>query len=114
MYVYDTLTEVNQALQRCDEILEEAALGIGYVSRQSDIDRLLEGRVTLRIYIDALNYYVDDKLDQPLRQDFKKNATETIKEKYGEDNVEWVISEADKIKIDSWNPKFTPHLMKNI
>ena len=46
--------------------------------RQSDIDRLLDGRVTLRIYIDALNYYVDDKLDQPLRKDFKKNATESI------------------------------------
>ena len=85
MYVYDTLTEVNQALQRCDEILEEAALGIGYVSRQSDIDRLLDGRVTLRSYIDALNYYVDDKLDQPLRQDFKKNATETISRIHLED-----------------------------
>ena len=85
MHVYDTLTEVNQALQQCDEILEEAALGIGYVSRQSDIDRLLEGRVTLRSYIDALNYYVDDKLDQPLRQDFKKNATETISRIHLED-----------------------------
>ena len=85
MHVYDTLTEVNQALQQCDEILEEAALGIGYVSRQSDIDRLLEGRVTLRNYIDALNYYVDDKLDQPLRQDFKKNATETISRIHLED-----------------------------
>ena len=85
MHAYDTLTEVNQALQRCDEILEEAALGIGYVSRQSDIDRLLDGRVTLRSYIDALNYYVDDKLDQPLRQDFKKNATETISRIHLED-----------------------------
>ena len=85
MHVYDTLTEVNQALQQCDEILEEAALGIGYVSRQSDIDRLLDGRVTLRSYIDALNYYVDDKLDQPLRQDFKKNATETISRIHLED-----------------------------
>ena len=85
MHVYDTLTEVNQALQRCDEILEEAALGIGYVSRQSDIDRLLDGRVTLRSYIDALNYYVDDKLDQPLRKDFKKNATETISRIHLED-----------------------------
>ena len=85
MYAYDTMVEVDQALQRCDEILGEAALGIGYTSRQSDIDRLLDGRCTLRIYIDALNYYVDDKLDQPLRQDFKKNATETISRIHLED-----------------------------
>jgi len=72
-------------LQKCDEILGEAGLGLGYTSRQSDIDRLMEGRCTLRIYIDALNYYVDEKLDQPLRKDFKKNATETISRIHLED-----------------------------
>ena len=85
LYAYDTLIEVDQALQKCDEILGEAGLGLGYTSRQSDIDRLMEGRCTLRIYIDALNYYVDEKLDQPLRKDFKKNATETISRIHLED-----------------------------
>lgn len=85
MYVYDTMMNVDEALQECDTILSEVGLGIGYTSKQTEIDRLLEGRVTLRIYIDALNYYVDDKLDQPLRKDFKKNATETISRIHLED-----------------------------
>ena len=72
MYVYDTMMDVDEALQECDTILSEVGLGIGYTSKQTEIDRLLEGRGTLRCYIDALNYYVDDKLDQPLRKDFKK------------------------------------------
>ena len=85
MYVYDTMMNVDEALQECDTILSEVGLGIGYTSKQTEIDRLLEGRVTLRCYIDALNYYVDDKLDQPLRKDFKKNATETISRIHLED-----------------------------
>ena len=85
MYAYDTMLAVNDALLRCEEILGEAGLGIGYTSKQSEIDRLLEGKVTLRRYIGVLNDYVDDKLDQPLRKDFKKNATETISRIHLED-----------------------------
>ncbi len=85
MYVYDTMMDVNEALQECDEILGEVGLGIGYTSRQNEIDRLLEGRGILRIYIDMLNSYVDTKLDQPLRKDFKENATETISRIHLED-----------------------------
>ena len=85
MYVYDTMMNVDEALQECDTILSEVGLGIGYTSKQTEIDRLLEGRVTLRIYIDALNYYVDDKLDQPLWKDFRENATETISRIHLED-----------------------------
>ncbi|MCF0230501.1 MAG: hypothetical protein HUJ76_12530, partial [Parasporobacterium sp.] len=65
MYAYDTMLAVNDALLRCEEILGEAGLGIGYTSKQSEIDRLLEGKVTLRRYIGVLNDYVDYKLDQP-------------------------------------------------
>lgn len=85
MYVYDTMMDVNEALQECDEILGEVGLGIGYTSRQNEIDRLLEGRGILRIYIDMLNSYVDTKLDQPQRKDFKENATETISRIHLED-----------------------------
>lgn len=78
MYVYDIMMDVDEALQTCDTILDEIDLGIDYTSREKDIDRLLEGHGTLHRYIDVLNCYVDDKLDQPLKKDFKKNATETI------------------------------------
>ena len=85
MYVYDTMMDVDEALQTCDTILDEIDLGIDYTSRKKDIDRLLEGHGTLHRYIDALNCYVDDKLDQPLKKDFKKNATETISRIHLED-----------------------------
>lgn len=85
VYAYDTMVKIDEALQKCDEILEEVGIGIGYSSRQADIDRLFEGRSTLLMYIDALNYYVDDKLDQPLYKDFRENATETISRIHLED-----------------------------
>lgn len=85
MYVYDIMMNVDEALQICDTILDEIDLGIDYTSRKKDIDRLLEGHGTLHRYIDVLNCYVDDKLDQPLKKDFKKNATETISRIHLED-----------------------------
>ena len=85
MYVYDITMDVDEALQTCDTILDEIDLGIDYTSREKDIDRLLEGHGTLHRYIDVLNCYVDDKLDQPLKKDFKKNATETISRIHLED-----------------------------
>lgn len=85
MYVYDTMMDVDEALQTRDTILDEIDLGIDYTSRKKDIDRLLEGHGTLHRYIDVLNCYVDDKLDQPLKKDFKKNATETISRIHLED-----------------------------
>lgn len=85
MYVYDIMMDVDEALQTCDTILDEIDLGIDYTSREKDIDRLLEGHGTLHCYIDVLNCYVDDKLDQPLKKDFKKNATETISRIHLED-----------------------------
>lgn len=85
MYVYDIMMNVDEALQTCDTILDEIDLGIDYTSRKKDIDRLLEGHGTLHRYIDVLNCYVDDKLDQPLKKDFKKNATETISRIHLED-----------------------------
>lgn len=85
MYVYDTMMDVDEALQTCDTILDEIDLGIDYTSRKKYIDRLLEGHGTLHRYIDVLNCYVDDKLDQPLKKDFKKNATETISRIHLED-----------------------------
>ena len=85
MYVYDTMMDVDEALQTCDTILDEIDLGIDYTSRKKDIDRLLEGHGTLHRYIDVLNCYLDDKLDQPLKKDFKKNATETISRIHLED-----------------------------
>ena len=85
MYVYDTMMDVDEALQTCDTILDEIDLGIDYTSRKKDIDRLLEGHGTLHRYIDVLNCYVDDKLDQSLKKDFKKNATETISRIHLED-----------------------------
>ena len=85
MCVYDIMMDVDEALQTCDTILDEIDLGIDYTSRKKDIDRLLEGHGTLHRYIDVLNCYVDDKLDQPLKKDFKKNATETISRIHLED-----------------------------
>lgn len=85
MYVYDIMMNVDEALQTCDTILDEIDLGIDYTSRKKDIDRLLEGHGTIHRYIDVLNCYVDDKLDQPLKKDFKKNATETISRIHLED-----------------------------
>ena len=85
MYVYDIMMDVDEALQTCDTILDEIDLGIDYTSREKDIDRLLEGHGTLHRYIDVLNCYVDYKLDQPLKKDFKKNATETISRIHLED-----------------------------
>ncbi len=85
MYVYDTMMDVDEALQTCDTILDEIDMGVDYTSRKKDIDRLLEGHGTLHRYIDVLNCYVDDKLDQPLKKDFKKNATETISRIHLED-----------------------------
>ena len=85
MCVYDIMMDVDEALQTCDTILDEIDLGIDYTSREKDIDRRLEGHGTLHRYIDVLNCYVDDKLDQPLKKDFKKNATETISRIHLED-----------------------------
>lgn len=85
MCVYDIMMNVDEELQTCDTILDEIDLGIDYTSREKDIDRLLEGHGTLHRYIDVLNCYVDDKLDQPLKKDFKKNATETISRIHLED-----------------------------
>ena len=85
MCVYDIMMDVDEALQTCDTILDEIDLGIDYTSREKDIDRLLEGHGTLHRYIDVLNCYVDDKLDQPLKKDFEKNATETISRIHLED-----------------------------
>lgn len=85
MYVYDIMMDMDEALQTCDTILDEIDLGIDYTSREKEIDRLLEGHGTLHRYIDVLNCYVDDKLDQPLKKDFKKNATETISRIHLED-----------------------------
>ena len=85
MCVYDIMMDVDEELQTCDTILDEIDLGIDYTSREKDIDRLLEGHGTLHRYIDVLNCYVDDKLDQPLKKDFKKNATETISRIHLED-----------------------------
>ena len=85
MCVYDIMMDVDEALQTCDTILDEIDLAIDYTSREKDIDRLLEGHGTLHRYIDVLNCYVDDKLDQPLKKDFKKNATETISRIHLED-----------------------------
>lgn len=85
MYVYDIMMDVDEELQTCDTILDEIDLGIDYTSREKEIDRLLEGHGTLHRYIDVLNCYVDDKLDQPLKKDFKKNATETISRIHLED-----------------------------
>ena len=85
MCVYDIMMDVDEALQTCDTILDEIDLGIDYTSREKEIDRLLEGHGTLHRYIDVLNCYVDDKLDQPLKKDFKKNATETISRIHLED-----------------------------
>ena len=85
MCMYDIMMDVDEALQTCDTILDEIDLGIDYTSREKDIDRLLEGHGTLHRYIDVLNCYVDDKLDQPLKKDFKKNATETISRIHLED-----------------------------
>ena len=85
MCVYDIMMDVDEALQTCDTILDEIDLVIDYTSREKDIDRLLEGHGTLHRYIDVLNCYVDDKLDQPLKKDFKKNATETISRIHLED-----------------------------
>ena len=79
MYVYDTMMDVDEALKTCDTILDEIDLGIDYTSRKKDIDRLLEGHGTLHRYIDVLNCYVDDKLDQPLKKDFNINASERIR-----------------------------------
>ena len=62
LYAYDTMAEADEALQRCEEILGEAGLGIGYASRKSDIDRLMEERCTLRIYICLL--YTSDAADE--------------------------------------------------
>ncbi len=53
MYAYDTMLAVDEALLRCEEILGEAGLGIGYTSKQSKMDRLLKGKCILLIYIAA-------------------------------------------------------------
>ena len=39
MYVYDTMMDVDEALQTCDTILDEIDLGIDYTSRKKDIDK---------------------------------------------------------------------------
>ena len=39
MYVYDTMMDVDEALQTCDTILDEIDLGIDYTSRK----RILTG-----------------------------------------------------------------------
>ena len=39
MYVYDTMLTVDEALKECESILEEEGMGIGYTSRQSEVDR---------------------------------------------------------------------------
>lgn len=50
MYVYDTMMDVDEALQTCDTILDEIDLGIDYTSRkkQSGLLQILSELLTER------------------------------------------------------------------
>lgn len=78
LQAYETLLEIDEALQACEKELDKIGLGIGYTSKSTTVDKVMEDRTTLLLYIESLQEYVEEKIDKPLYNDFKKNATETI------------------------------------
>ena len=89
--------DIDEALEKCEEILNKVSLTIEYSSVKSDMEKYLldsgvlcnyAGNIGLDIY-----YYIDTKL----HDDFTKNATETISKINAEDIETKVIDDSEKI-----------------
>ena len=76
--VIPTFQEVDAALLECERQLNEVGLGTGYTSIASRLGKLVEDRETLYQYIWSLLYYIESKIDKPLKENFRLNATERI------------------------------------
>ena len=78
MYYENRLLEIDLTLQECDEILEEVGLGTGFISRESELENLLEDKRTLWKYVLALPDFMSYYLDEPFYKALNQHATETI------------------------------------
>lgn len=76
--VFETFLETDQALVECENQLNKVGLGIGYTSQLDKQQKLQEDRGILRDYIYSLLDYVETKIDKPLCENFRLNATERI------------------------------------
>ena len=76
--VFSTFYEVDQALLECERQLNKAGTGTGYSTIVTRLDKLVEDRGTLYEYIWSLLDYVESKIDKPLCENFRLNATERI------------------------------------
>lgn len=78
MYYEERLLAIDRTLQECDEILEEAGLGTGFISKQSELEYLFEDKRILWKYVWALPEFMSCYLDEPLYKALNQHATETI------------------------------------
>ena len=78
MYYENRLLEIDLTLQECDEILEEVGLGTGFISKESELENLLEDKRTLWNYVLALPDFISSYLDEPFCKALNQHATETI------------------------------------
>ena len=74
----ERLLEIDNILQECDEVLQEAGMGIGFVSKRTELEGLLEDKRVLWEYVPMLPDFVSYYLDEPLYKAFNHHATETI------------------------------------
>ena len=76
--IFETIYAIDRALIECENQLSKVGLGIGYTSNYSRLDRVAEDKTVLYNYIHYLPVYVEDKIDRPLSENFRLNATERI------------------------------------
>lgn len=83
--IFETFREVDEALIKCEELLCSVGHGVGYTSINGRLDKLYKDRSVLYNYIDTLPEYTEEKIDLPLRDHFRYNATERISRIHLED-----------------------------
>ena len=70
--------QIDEALKNCDDILSEIGCGINYDSKQSKMKTLLTDAACLVNYVYSIVADIKFEIDEPLKLNFSKKATETI------------------------------------
>jgi len=76
---FDMLNTIEDKIQSCNDVLEEAGIGgISYRPQKSEIETYMENVAVLNRFINGLRADLDELIDQPLYESFNQNATENL------------------------------------
>ena len=76
---FDMLNTIEDKIQSCNDVLEEAGIGgISYRPQKSEIETYMENVAVLNRFINGLRADLDELSDQPLCEAFNQNATENL------------------------------------